>query len=346
MHFRHLLLIPLLAVFTLIVWPVQAGTVTPTWILKLASAAPEGTPWADGLMDFKKQVEADTGYRVEVRVFLNSNLGDENDTVQQCLRGQIQGVGASTGALASAVPEMNVLELPYLFNSAKEADNILDTKIWTASDGYFRSKGLILGFWSENGFRSFGTKFGPVHSVADLKGRKMRSQESPSHIAMWNAFGATPMPMPVTEVLTSLQTGVVDGYDNSPLFAFAGQWVSATKYYTLSRHSYQPAAIVFNKAWFDALPADVQGAILKSKSNGLAQRIRDEIRLMEPDLLANFTAMKIQVYTPTVAEIDAFKAVAAPARAAYISGKASAGEKALYAQIEAGLKTYRASGGK
>lgn len=339
MHLRHLLLLPLLAALTLIVWPAQAA---PTWILKLASAAPEGTPWADGLVRFKKQVELDSGNRVEVRLFLNSNLGDENDTVQQCLRGQIQGVGASTGALASAVPEMNVLELPYLFNSAKEADNVLDLKVWTPAAAAFRNKGLTLAFWSENGFRSFGTKFGVVHSPADLKGRKMRSQESPSHIAMWTAFGATPMPMPVTEVLTSLQTGVIDGYDNSPLFAFAGQWISATKYYTLTRHSYQPAAIVFNQAWFAALPADVQAILMRSKSNGLAQQIRDEIRLMEPDLIASIKAMKVEVYEPTAAEIDDFKAVAAGARSTYLSTKASAGEKTFFSQVDAGIKAYRA----
>lgn len=310
-----------------------------TYTVKIASVAPEGTPWASGVTEFKKQIEASSAGRVAVRPFLGGVLGDENETVQACQRGQIQGVGASTGAIASIVPELNVLELPFLFKSEAEADYVLDTTILATVEKSFRDRGLVLGFWSENGYRSFGTRYGAVHSPADLKGHKIRSQESPVHLEMYKQLGASPVPIPTTEVLTSLQTGVIDGYDNTVLFATAAQWTSATKYYSLTNHIYQPAAIIFNKAFYDGLPADLQAQMLAPRK-GLMQKMRSEIRAMQPFLLENLAAMRITVYKPTAAERATFEAPAKAARDAYMA-RASAGEKALYAQIQTGIAAYR-----
>lgn len=319
----------------------RAGAQDSGATLKVATVAPEGTPWSEGLEEFRKQVEADTGGKLKVRVFLGGALGDENESVQACQRGQIQGVGASTAALASIVPELAVLELPYLFRAPEEADHILDEVAVAPLEKAFRDRGLVLGFWSENGYRSFGTTFGFVKSPADLKGHKMRSQETPVHLEMYRAFGASPVPIPVTEVLTSLQTGVIDGYDNTPLFAQAAQWTSGTKFYSLSNHIYQAAAIVFNGAWYDAQSEQTKKALLKSRE-GLMQRMRKEIRALNPLLVENLGQMGIQVYTPTPEELAAFEKAAAEGRKAYLA-KASPGEKSLYAMIEKGLAARRAA---
>jgi tripartite ATP-independent transporter DctP family solute receptor len=329
---RFSLSLGLLALMALMV-PAFAQT-APSVTMKIATVAPDGTPWSEGLKTFKKNVE-DAKKGVTVKVFTSGTLGDENETVQATQRGQIQGVGASTGAIASLVPELNVLEMPYLFKSEKQADCILDKVILSTVEKALRAKGLVLGFWSENGYRSFGTSFGFIKSPADLKGKKMRSQENGVHLGMYREFGASPTPIPVTEVLTSLQTGVVDGYDNTMLFAQAAQWTSATKYYTMTNHIYQPAAIIYNAAFYDGLSKEAQ-ALLMAPRSGLAQQMRDEIRLLKPMLEQNMKAMKIQVYKPTTAELATFEPAAKKARDTYIA-KAGAGEKALYQQIVKGL---------
>lgn len=323
--------------FAVFAWSAQAADGAN--VLRIATVAPDGTPWAAGLQEFKKRVEKDTAGAITVRPFLGGVLGDENETVQSCQRGQIQGVGASTGAIASVVPELNVLELPMLFRSEAEADYVLDTVILADVEKHFRDRSLVLGFWSENGYRSFGTDYGFIKSPADLKGHKMRSQESAVHLEMYRAFGASPVPIPVTEVLTSMQTGVIDGYDNTPLYALAAQWTTATKYYTLTNHIYQPAAIIFNEAWFDALPPEHQKVLLSARAD-LAVQMRKEIRALNPLLIENLGAMDVQVYTPTAAEKAAFDAPAKTARDTYLK-TASAGEKALYDKIVKGLDTYR-----
>jgi tripartite ATP-independent transporter DctP family solute receptor len=308
--------------------------------LKIATVAPEGTPWSDGLAQFKTLVETKSGGSVKVKLFLGGMLGDENETVQQTQRGQIQGVGGSTGALATLVPEVNVLELPFLFKNAGEADKVLDGAALPVLEKAFRARGLVLGFWSENGYRSFGTSFGFVKGPADLKGRKMRSQENPVHLEMYKAFGASPVPIPTTEVLTSLQTGVIQGYDQTPLYASAGQWLSSTKYFTLTNHIYQPAAIVFNKTFFDGLSPDNQKVLLAARAE-LVPKMRREIRALNPILLENFPLMKVQLYTPTAAELATFEAPARTARDAYMA-KASQGEKDLYKLITGELVKIRA----
>lgn len=330
---RAMLPLPVLAGL----WPDLAHGAAP--VLRLATVAPDGTPWSDGLTRFKGAVEAAVPGKITVRPFLGGVLGDENETVVSCQRGQIEGVGASTGALSSVVPELAVLELPFLFRNQAEADHVLDTVVHADLETAFRNRGLVLGFWSENGYRCFGTTFGFVTSPAALKGHKMRSQESAVHLEMYRAFGASPVPIPVTEVLTSLQTGVIDGYDNTPLYAMAAQWTAATKFFTISNHIYQPAAICFNKTWFDAQAPDVAKALMGARG-GLVNEMRKMIRALTPDLVANLGYMDIQVHELTAAERATFDAPAKVARDAYL-GKASAGEKALLAKITAGLAAWR-----
>ncbi len=338
------LLVPLLLSFLILAAFSTVGlTAAPTAItVKLATVAPEGSPWAAGLEQYKKLVESTSGGRLKVRVFLGGALGDENETVVACRRGQIQAMGGSTGAIASIVPELSVLELPYLFRSEKEADHILDTVVQARFDQLFKSRGLILGFWSENGYRCFGSRNKLIKSPADLAGRKMRSQENPVHIAMYRAMGASPVPIPTTEVLTSLQTGVVDGFDNTALFAFAASWHTAVKYYTVSNHIYQPAAIIFNAEFFNGLPADLQQILLSARQK-IAPDLRRQIRALTPILVENLKESGIQVHVPTAQENAAFQKAGATGRTNYINS-ASASEKEVYNTIVAALSKYR--GGK
>lgn len=307
-------------------------------VMKIATVAPNDTPWADLLKKYQKDVEKQSGGRIKVKLFLGGTLGDENESVLKCKRGQVEAVGASTGALASQVPEINVVEIPYLFRDAAEADHIIDTIVTPELDKLFPEYGLILGFWSENGFRHFGTKDKFVKSPADLKGKTMRAQESPIHLAMYRAFGASPSPIPTTEVLTALQNGTVDGYDQALLYAIAASWYKSAKYVTLSGHIYQPAAIVFNKDWFNKLPADLQKVIVDN-GRKLQTKGRKGVRAMEPQLIEILKEEGVNVHTPTAAEREKFEKAAEPVRKEYRKmGKNAA---AILDKVEAELAKSR-----
>ncbi len=291
------------------------GTLAPStaradeFTMLLASVAPPDSPWSVLLAKYKADVESKSKGRIKVKLKLGGTLGDENETVTKCHRGQIQAVGASTGALASLVPELNVVELPYLFRNAEEADAIIDKVLTPELEKLFKKRGVILGFWSENGFRHFGTRSRAIKSPADLKGLKMRSQESPVHMSMYKAFGASATPIPTTEVPQALATGNVDGFDQSALYALATSWTKSIKYFTVSEHIYQPAAIIYNAEWFEKLPADLQ-QIVVGAGRDLQGGGRKAVRDIFPELLEIMKAEKIEIVRHTPEERAVFQKAA------------------------------------
>ena len=197
-----------------------------------------------------------------------------------------------------------MLELPYLFADEKAADKVLDEVIREDLDALLWERGYKLWFFSENGYRSIGSTF-PIKSPADLAGKKMRSQESTGHLETWRAFGASPVPIAVTEVLSSLQTGVVDGFDNTPLFAFAASWQQAISHFTLTKHIYQPGVIVISRKFWETLPAELQTLVLGDPAD-LAKKGRRGVRAIGPMLEQNFTDSGIELVKLDAGERAAF----------------------------------------
>lgn len=246
--------------------------------LNIGSLAPEGTPWRDLLDTFEKNVETGSGGRINVIIRPPGQMG-EVEMVREVRRGErLQACAVTTAAIAEGgnAPEMQIVELPYLFENNDEADYILDEVVWQPVDELLGRRGFVLGVWSENGWRHMATRKKPIRAPADLAEFKMRAQESDVHMAMWTAFGAQAVQKPMTEVLTALQSNVVDGLDNTALYIKTGGLADALDHFTLTGHIYQPAAIVFSKRWFDTLPADLQTVVRKQKD--LAQAGREAIR--------------------------------------------------------------------
>ena len=305
--------------------------------------APAKTPWATLLNDYKKAVEKASGGKIKVKVFLGGTLGDENATVRMTSRGQIQGVGASTGALATLVPELDAIEIPFLFKNANEADYVLDKHLLVPMEDRFKAHGLILAFWSENGFRHFGATWGAVLEPKDLANRKVRSQENFAHIEMWKELKAAAQAIPTTEVTTALKTGAVEGFDQALLFMIAAGWHSQIKHLTLSAHIYQPAAIAFNKDWFDKLPADLQ-KILIDEGRAIVRKGREAIRKMNPKLLDIVKDAKVQIHTLSAEQRAAFEKATAGVRKTVRERDAETSK--IVDLIEKGLTEFRAKGKK
>jgi len=323
--------------------PAGRAAAEPTYKLEIATVAPKKTPWAELLALYEKNVEAASGGRIDVKVFYGGTRGDENAAVRKVAAGDMQGVGASTGAVATLVPELNAVEIPFLFRGSREPDYVLDKKLTQPMEALFRKRGLVFGFWSENGYRHFGSSWGPIHSPADLAGKPMRSQQSPVHIWMWEALKANVRPIPTTEVTPALQKGTVKGFDQSLLFAIATGWHKALGAHgaiTLSEHIYQPACIAFNAKWFDSLPPDLQ-KILIDEGRKITDQGRLAIRQLNPDLIRIIKTHGIQVVQLSPAERAAFEKATAGVRDRF---RREAGPEAvkILDLIEQGIKEYRA----
>ncbi len=273
--------------------------------VKFATIAPAGTPWADSLEEIKERVLAESKNQIKVKTFLGGQLGGELEILQKVRRGQVEGGGLTCGAMSAVIPELDILEIPYLFESNAEADFVLDNYLWKPFQELFEQKGFVLVTWAENGWRSIGHKTKLIKKPEDLKGVKIRSQESKVHLAYWKRLGAAAQAISTPEVLPALQTGVVEAFDNTPLFTLAAEWQSAIKFYTVTDHIYQAAVVVYSKKFFDKMKPD-QKKILLGSENEQAKMIRTNVRKLGDSLIEVLKESGIQVATLSATEKAAF----------------------------------------
>ena len=278
------------------------------YVIKFGTVAPEGTPWAMQLRAIKKRVETESKGRIKFKLFLGGTLGGEVEMVRSTRRGRLQGFGGSTAAMAegAGIDQMMLFELPFFFESFEEADYIADKVVQKDFEKILDKKGFVFAHWNENGWRNFGTKAKPIHTVDDLRSMKMRSQEAPTHLAMYKALGVQAESLPVPEVLGALQTGMVDGFDNTPLFSSATGWYEGVKHYTISQHIYQPAIVVYNKKFLAKLPEDLRKIVI-GDTQAETREARNNVRAMRTELLQNFRESGIAVYEMTPAERALFE---------------------------------------
>jgi TRAP-type C4-dicarboxylate transport system substrate-binding protein len=310
----------------------QAQTVT----VKAGSVAPEGTPWSEWLDGVKARIEKETAGKVKMKNYLGGKLGGEKEMVEEVKNGTLQIFGGSAAALGGLVPEIGVFELPFIFTSDAEADHVLD-KLREPVSKLLSAKGFTMIMWAENGWHGYGVKGKCVAQASELKGLKMRSQESFIHIETYKALGASPVEMAVPEVMGALQTGTVDGYSNTPLFSFATSWYNGITHFTYTKHIYQPGILVVSKKWLDGQAPEIRTALLRRDDERAG--IEGVRGLTEP-LLDNFKAAKKTVCRVTP---EATKEFAEKARGVWeIFGKRSPANKAILDQVLAAKKEFAA----
>jgi TRAP-type C4-dicarboxylate transport system substrate-binding protein len=271
------------AILLVLLWPGQEYKV------KFGSVIPKDSPWEKGVNEYIKHAETKSGGTLKFKTYLGGQLGGEVEMIKGVAMGTMEAGGFTTAALAEALslPQLQVFELPFLFESDKEADYVMDAMFNPMKD-ILAKKGLILVMWGANGWRSFGTRSKPLTKPSDLKGLKMRSQESDVYINFYKSLGATPVPISTPDVLVSMKSGMVDGFDQTPIFSVSAGWTTAAKYFTLSDHIYQPGAIVISKRFYDKLPKQAQDAILVSASRiGLQQKSNKYVRDDDAETVAS-----------------------------------------------------------
>lgn len=331
----------LLAVFTLGLAALapDVSTAAGPIELNLASIAPENSPWSTSLHQLEAQIEADSKGQIQVNI-RSASLVPEVELVRQVHEGdRLQACGVTTAALAEGggAPILQLVELPYLFENTSEADYLLDNVLFKPFSEALAKRGFVLGMWSENGWRSFGTKGHPVHTPDDLKGLRMRAQESDVHMAMYRALGATAVQKPMNEVQSALQSGAIDGIDTTALYTLAAGLADPLDDFTLTRHIYQPAAIVYSKAWLDKLSPELQ-AVVRAPSTHTFEG-RRAIRAAEANVLTMFPNMGLNVIELTPDELAAFRAKGRQLHGPFVAGIEGGPE--TYAKIRTALKSLR-----
>jgi tripartite ATP-independent transporter DctP family solute receptor len=273
--------------------------------IRLGTVAPAGSPWMESLELMKGMVERGGG--VTLQLFPGGQLGDEIQMAEGTQFGSIECSGISAGALATLLPAFDVFELPYAWESSAEAYYVIDNHFRDYFTRELARAGLVLLGWSENGWRNFHTRNRAIRRPEDLRGLRMRSQESPIHLAFWRALGANAQPMAVTDVYQAFQRGVIDGGENTVVLTAATGWNEVLRYVTISRHIYQPAVLVCNKPSFDRLSPALQ-ARFREAMRRTETDMRERLARSEVEFLDLFRQQGIQVITLTPAERRGFVA--------------------------------------
>jgi tripartite ATP-independent transporter DctP family solute receptor len=253
---------------------------------RAADTQSEDYPTVQALRYMGRLIDERTSGRLQIRVFHSRQLGEEKETIEQTRVGAID-LNRTNGALIGTfVPAMNVLAMPFLFRSIDHLQKVLDGPIGTEILNSFEPYGFVGLTFYDSGARSIYNSVRPVRSIADLKGMRIRVQQSELMSDMIRALGAEPVELPYGQVLTGLSTKLIDGAENNwPSFITTNHYKYAN-FYTLTNHTMSPEVLVMSlKAWQSLSPEDqklFRDAALESSRfmrkiwNDLEQRSRQQ----------------------------------------------------------------------
>ncbi|ACB35478.1 TRAP dicarboxylate transporter, DctP subunit [Leptothrix cholodnii SP-6] len=246
--------------------------------LLLASLCVSGSAWAQqqsmrlahGLNDkhpvhlamvrFAELAKQKSNGEIDIKVFPNGTLGGERETLEQVQNGVLELTKASASPLETFAPEYKVFNLPFVFRSKEHFFKVLDGQVGESILAASKSRGFIGLTFYDSGSRSFYAKK-PINTPDDLKGLKIRVQQSPTTIKMVQALGAAPTPMAWGEVYPALQSGVVDGAENNITALTTGRHGEVSKFYSMTEHQMVPDVLVISSAKWDSLKKPQQDAL-------------------------------------------------------------------------------------
>jgi len=225
-------------------------------VIKIATLAPDGNLWMQLMRKGAGEVEKRTDNRVQFKFYPGGVMGSDKSVMQKIRIGQLQGGAVTPGALAGVCPDASVYSVPLLFNSYSEMDYVRKHMDATVISKIEKAGFVTFGL-SDGGF-AYLMSNQPIRSISDLKDKKVWIPEGDNiTLTVFKDMGITPIPLPISDVYTGLQTGLIDTVGISPIGAIAFQWHTKTKYLTNIPLLYLNGLMVVNKKTFSRLsPAD------------------------------------------------------------------------------------------
>ena len=305
-------------------------------IIKMATLAPEGSSWMKTFNLWNNEVMKKTENRVQFRIYPGGVLGDETDMLRKMKIGQIQGAVFTAGGLSALFKEIDVLQIPFLFQKYEEVDVVL-----RKMDAFFRKgfeeNGYILLGWSEAGFIYLMSTI-PISSVADLKRAKVWTwEESPMSKAIFDEAGVSAIPLSVTDVLVGLQTGLVEVVYAPPTGAISLQWFTKVRYMTDVPLAYLAGGMVVRKDTFKQIPPPYQNFILETSQTHLDQ-LKTVTRNENREAIKVMIKQGVKIVTPSNEQIDEFKRLSNKA-ISHIRGQSFS--KKVLDEVTSILEAYR-----
>jgi TRAP-type C4-dicarboxylate transport system substrate-binding protein len=260
-------------------WAATASAQNPVEF-RYTTGAPPKTPWVMQLERFAKDLEEESKGTMKIQPFINAQLGNEQDTMQQTARGRIDMGGFSTAASAALVPELALLGMPFYFDSAQQQDCVHDRYMTSVAKGMLAQRGVVFLGWTHVGAVDVVGKK-PYLMPAEIKGLKARSSPTKTDAAFWGQLGANPNPLGITEWASAHQTGLVDVSAAPITYYFPSGLGKVAPVMTRTNHIDAGGVVVMAKSVYDKLSADQRNVIERTVARRPASQLRAEIRGFE-----------------------------------------------------------------
>ncbi len=313
------------------------GLAAQQYLIKFATLAPEGSTWIKVMRDLDAAVRADSGGRLGFRLYPGGVAGDEKDVIRKIRLGQYGGGGFTGVGVGEVAKKVRILDAPLFFKSYAEVEYI-QQKYEKDFEQAFEDGGFVLLGWAEVGFiYVFSNKM--VRSFADLKSMKPWMWEGdPIAQAAYRAIGVSPVPLSATDVMTSLQTGMVDAVYASPYTLIALQWFTRVTYAMTQPLADALGAAIVSKKIFDSLPDDLKEILLRD-SRAYISRLTTSSRQDNARAIETLKSRGVK-FIPAPAEIASeFETIGQKARQLLVGNLYS---QEFLGEVESSLADFRA----
>jgi TRAP-type C4-dicarboxylate transport system substrate-binding protein len=283
MRNQHKILLVVFGVLFLALSVIPAQAKRPKYLFKVASLAPEGSVWTKRFRDFAREVEEKSNGEIGFKIYAGGVMGDDRAMYRKMRIGQLHGGGFTMTGISEVVPDFRVLGIPFQFNSYDEVDRVKE-KLLPRLEEEFDKKGMVLMAITEVGFIYTMSTF-PITTLAELKKSKAWAPEGdPISKVLLETVGVTPIPLSIPDVLTSLQTGLINTAFNSFYGSIVLQWFTKISYITDIPFAYAYGAFILDKKTFSKLPPEY-AEMMKAATKTNFSKLIDDTRKSNEEAL-------------------------------------------------------------
>lgn len=241
-----------------------SASANATTSLRFGYEAPRSDTQHAAAKKFNELLKEKTKGEIKLTLFPDSTLGNAQTMISAVRGGTIDLEMSGSPNFSGLEPKLNVIDIPFIFKDREHAYAVLDGEIGQGLLNALDAQGLKgLAFW-EVGFRSFTNSKHPVKTPDDIKGLKVRTNQNPMYIQAFSLLGGNPVPMPLSELYTALETKAVDAQEHPVGIFWSAKLYEVQKHLSLTNHGYTPLIVVMNKAKFDGLSPELQKAVVES----------------------------------------------------------------------------------
>jgi tripartite ATP-independent transporter DctP family solute receptor len=284
--------------------------------LKFAHAAPESDLQQTMALFFKKEVEARSNGDLKVNIFPQGQLGNDKQMIDGTRSGVLDITMVGLNNYSGLLPESSAFTLPFMFPTRDSAYKVLDGEVGQGVLNDMEEFGVKGLGYPENGYRNMSNNVAPIRVPADVKGLQMRVNGSKALSDMFSELGASPQQIPVAELYTALETGVVDAQDHPIGVTLSFKFYEVQKYLSMTQHAYSPLVVTMNLKKFNKLSEAERTIIMDVSAEAVAMQ-RELSIAKEDKMIADLEAYGMEVNT----DVDgaAFQAAVTPVWAAFIA---------------------------